>query len=198
MTAASAKAFVASIDIDTLPVFARTIAELAKLSPRGERAPLPELTEVVLHDPLLTLRLLAAVNNRRSRLGAEITTVEHAIMMMGVQPFFQRFSRLVSVEDHLRSKPAALLALRRTASRAHHAAYQARDWAIYRADIESEEVSSPPPWPNCRRWCWSASRRTTSPNSVWKNCAQPCSKPAAYRSCWPRSWTRARAPIRAP
>jgi hypothetical protein len=142
MTAANASVeqFVASIDFSALPVFARTIAEIGKLAPRGERAPLPELTELVLHDPLLMLRLLHTVNSRRSRLGAEITTVEHAIMMMGVQPFFQRFSRLVSVDDHLRARPAALATVRRAASRAHHAAYQARDWAIQRADIESEEV----------------------------------------------------------
>lgn len=136
----SAHQFVAGIDLSAIPVFARTIAELGKLAPRGERAPLPEITEIVLHDPLLVLRLLHAVNTRRSRLGAEITTVEHAIMMMGVQPFFQRFSQLVSVEEQLKSRPSALAALRRAASRAHHAAYQARDWAIYRSDIESEEV----------------------------------------------------------
>lgn len=142
MTAANANAreFAAGIDLGALPVFARTITELGKLAPRGERAPLPDITEIVLHDPLLMLRLLHTVNNRRSRLGAEITTVEHAIMMMGVQPFFQRFSRLVSVEDRLAADPAALATLRRLAARAHHAAYQARDWAIYRSDIESEEV----------------------------------------------------------
>lgn len=142
MTAASTSAaqFVAGIDLPAIPVFARTIAELAKLAPRGERVPLPEITEIVLHDPLLILRLLQAVNNRRSRLGAEITTAEHAIMMMGVQPFFRHFSQLASVEDRLAAQPTALAVVQQVASRAHHAACQARDWAIHRADIESEEV----------------------------------------------------------
>lgn len=140
MSEQNAKQWVGGISIAELPVFSHTISELAKLAARGERAPLNDITEVVLHDPLLTLRLMATVNNRKSRLGAEITTVEHAVMMMGVQPFFHRFAELGSVEDRLKSNPHALAALRRTASRAHHAAYQARDWAIYRADIESEEV----------------------------------------------------------
>lgn len=140
MSALHAKQWVADVSIAELPVFSHTISELSKLSLRGERAPLNDITELVLHDPLLTFRLLAAVNNRKSRLGGEITTVEHAIMMMGVQPFFHRFTRLTSVEERLSSNPRALSALRRVASRAHHAAYQARDWAIYRTDIESEEV----------------------------------------------------------
>ena len=140
MSAQNAKQWVGSISVAELPVFSNTISRLTKLAARGERAPLNDITEVVLHDPLLTFRLLAAVNNRRSRLGAEITTVEHAIMMMGVQPFFHRFAKLVSVEDRLQSWPQALHTLRRVASRAHHAAYQARDWAIHRTDIESEEV----------------------------------------------------------
>lgn len=140
MSAQNAKQWVGGISIAELPVFSHTISELAKLALRGERAPPNDITEVVLHDPLLTLRLMAAVNDRKSRLGAEITTVEHAVMMMGVQSFFHRFANLVSVEDRLKSSPRALAALRRTASRAHHAAYQARDWAIQRTDIESEEI----------------------------------------------------------
>lgn len=140
MSAQNAKQWVSGISIAELPVFSHTISELAKLALRGERAPPNDITQVVLHDPLLTLRLMAAVNNRKSRLGAEITTVEHAIMMMGVQPFFHRFAGLISVEEHLKSDPRALDALRCTVSRAHHAAYQARDWAIYRTDIESEEI----------------------------------------------------------
>lgn len=142
MTAATIRAQhgLAGVDLSTLPVFGQTIAELGRLAPRGERVALPELTDIVLHDPLLVLRLLQTVNGRRSRLGAEITTVGHAVMMLGVQPFFQRFSGLTSVEERLASRPAALADVQRRASRAHHAAYQARDWAIQRADIESEEV----------------------------------------------------------
>lgn len=140
MSIENARQWVSSISLNDLPVFPQTIHELSRLAARGERAALTDIAEVVLHDPLLTLRVLAAVNNRKSRLGGEITTIEHAIMMMGVQPFFNRFAQLVSVEEKLQSNPQALSHLRRSASRGHHAAYQARDWAIYRSDIESEEV----------------------------------------------------------
>ena len=140
MSAQLAQQWVAGIALADLPVFSNTISELQKLSVRGERAPLTDIADVVLHDPLLSLRVLAAVNNRKSRLGGELTTIEHAIMMMGVQPFFTRFSNLTSIEERLQSNPQVLTVLRRAASRSHHAAYQARDWAIYRSDIESEEV----------------------------------------------------------
>jgi HD-like signal output (HDOD) protein len=141
MTLAKAKEWIGGLPTADLPVLAASIAEIERFGARGERTPLTDLADVVLHDPLFTLKVLAKVNGRRkSRLGADITTVEHAIMMMGVQPFLFQFSKLTSVEDFLKGKNAGLSSVHEVASRAHHAACQARDWAICRQDIESEEV----------------------------------------------------------
>lgn len=123
------------------PVLRQTIAELGKLAGRAEHVKASQIADAVLRDPLMTLKVLHLVNGRsRSRLSNEITTVEHAIIMMGVGPFFNRFADLLAVEDALAPVEGALPELMRVLSRAHHAAWQARDWAIFRADMKSEEV----------------------------------------------------------
>lgn len=124
-----------------MPVLQRSIRELGKLAKRMEKVTAGEIADVVLHDPLMTLKVLCLVNGMsRSRLSNEITTVEHALMMLGVGPFFAHFSNLTAVEESLQEFDGALSGLMQAMSRAHHAAWQARDWAIFRADMKSEEV----------------------------------------------------------
>lgn len=124
-----------------LPVLSVSALEFGKLAARGERAPPNDIVDVILHDPFFTLNVLRAMGERkRGRLAGEITTIEHAVMMFGAKPFFERFAKLQVIEEQFKSNPRALLQLRRALSRAHHAACQARDWAIHHQDIESEEV----------------------------------------------------------
>ncbi len=132
---------VGRLSSEDLPVLAKTAAEIAKQAIRGERASAQDISDIVLHDPFFTLNVLRAISMRkRSRLSSEITTIEHAVMMYGAKPFFERFANPTIIEDQFKGNPQALLQLRRCLSRAHHAACQARDWAIYRNDMESEEV----------------------------------------------------------
>jgi len=132
---------VGRLSSEDLPVLAKTAAEIAKQAVRGERASAQDISDIVLHDPFFTLNVLRAISMRkRSRLSSEITTIEHAVMMYGAKPFFERFANPQIVEDQFKGNPQALLQLRRSFSRAHHAACQACDWAIYRNDMESEEV----------------------------------------------------------
>lgn len=133
--------WVDDLKIWDIPVLQRSIKELAKLSGHTQKITASEISEVVLHDPLLTLKVLCLVNGMsRSRLSSEISTVEHAVMMLGVGPFFNRLDNLSPVEVKLKAVDGALPGLMQTMSRAHHAAWQARDWANFRADIKSEEV----------------------------------------------------------
>lgn len=123
------------------PVLGSSIIEMAKQATRGERAIPADIATIVLRDPFFIMNVLRAVGIRkRGRLSSDITTIEHAIMMMGAKPFFLRFAQLNRVEDKLKAYPRTLLQLRRACSRAHHAACQARDWAIQRQDMESEET----------------------------------------------------------
>lgn len=126
---------------DDLPILSVSAAEFDTLAARGERADPADISDVVLHDPFFTLNVLRAMGARkRGRLAGEITTIEHAIMMFGVKPLFEHFAQPSIIEARFKANPRALLQLRRALSRAHHAACQARDWAIFRQDIESEEV----------------------------------------------------------
>jgi len=79
--------------------------------------------------------------NRHAKQNADITTVEHALMMLGVTPFFTHFSNLPAVETTLAEQPQALDGLRHVVHRAHQAALFANDWANLRADRDASEVA---------------------------------------------------------
>lgn len=129
------------LEAGDLPILARSARELAQLATRGERSAPNDIADVVLRDPFFTLNVLRTISARKqSRLSGEVTTIDHAIMMFGVRPFMERFRKSDVLDDRFHADHAALLPLRRAMSRAHHAACQARDWAIQRADMESEEV----------------------------------------------------------
>lgn len=137
----SMESLVERLKTPELPVLRRTIAEISRLGARGEKMSTTELASVILRDPLMTLKVLQVANGARSRhFGSEITTVEHALLMLGIPPFFSHFSKLTAVEDRLQEQQQALTGLMKAFSRAYHAAYQAQDWAILRTDIKAEEV----------------------------------------------------------
>jgi HD-like signal output (HDOD) protein len=124
-----------------MPVLASTVAELAALAADEERATPQRVAAVVLHDPLMTFKLLQYIQlNRHARQSTEITTIAHALMMLGLEPFFRHFRNQQTVESRLGAFAPALAGLRAVASRARHAALYARDWAVLRHDIEIDEV----------------------------------------------------------
>lgn len=133
--------WVTFLETRDVPVLRRTISEFAKMRPNAENISGSQLAVIILRDPLMTLKLLRLANgSRRGRLSNEITSVEHAIMMMGVGPLFKQFSSLVALEDMLADQEQSLSSVRQVYCRALHAAYQARQWAIQRQDIRVEEV----------------------------------------------------------
>jgi len=124
-----------------MPVLGRTVAELAALAANEEQATPQRVAAVVLHDPLMTFKVLQYIQlNRHASQSTEITTIAHALMMLGLQPFFRHFRAQQTVESRLGAFPPALAGLRAVASRARHAALYARDWAVLRHDIEIDEV----------------------------------------------------------
>jgi hypothetical protein len=126
---------------DDLPVLRRTAAELARLATKGDKSSAAEIAGVLLLDPLATLRLLHLANSmRRGRLGTEVTTVEHAVVLLGIPPFFSRFRNLRVVEEEFKDRPQVLRRLLSIMSRSHHAAVQAGEWAALHRDMKAEEV----------------------------------------------------------
>ncbi len=125
-----------------LPVLRQTANALDKLRDDAERVNGRVLSTTILQDPLMTLRVLIYLAEHRHKAQmTDVTTIERALMMIGVTPFFRDFAKLSLVEDQLKSHPKALLGLLKVINRAHKAARWARDWAILRHDLDVDEIT---------------------------------------------------------
>lgn len=126
-----------------LPVFAHTREVLSQQRRRAEDITTREIAQTVLADPLATLHLLHTANQRGSRMGSEVTTVEGGLMMLGIGRYLDEARQLPILEESQFARDgkrmAALQALTR---RAHHAAWQARDFAVLHSDVRAEEVQA--------------------------------------------------------
>lgn len=135
-------AWVAFFTQAELPVLRHTQQELERLRDNAENVNGRVLSAAILRDPLMTLRVLAYIEERRKgRQTTDITTIERALMMIGVGPFFRDFNNLPQVEEQLKSHPQALLGLIKVTNRSRKAAHWARDWAILRHDLDVDEIT---------------------------------------------------------
>jgi hypothetical protein len=133
--------WVAMLRETELPVLGRTVAELQRLQEDEVGATPARIADVVLHDPFMTVKVLLYLQRHRSlRRSADITTIAHALMMLGLSPFFEHFGVQPAIEDALAADAVSLHGVRMVMSRARHAALYARDWAHTRHDVDPEEV----------------------------------------------------------
>lgn len=125
-----------------IPVLRQTARGLAEACERIDSITGRGIAAIVLHDPLMTVRVLRfTVRHHAKRQLKEISTVEHAVMMLGIEPFFRHFEKFDIVEDTLKSHPQSLLGLLHTIRRVQRAAFYAGDWAATRRDLSVEEIS---------------------------------------------------------
>lgn len=124
-----------------IPVLRQTARALTEARERVDRINVREVAAIVLRDPLMTARVLrfSAAHRGRRQLH-DISTIEHAVMMLGVEPFFHHFAQFDIVEDLLQQQPQALLGLLHVIRRAQRAGRYAFEWATFRCDLNSEEV----------------------------------------------------------
>ncbi len=138
----SIDSYIAYFSQQALPVLRSTVRELDELRADEENVSGRRLAAVVLSDPLMTLRVLSYLETHRGvQQNHDITTIERAIMMLGVSPFFAKFSDLPTVEAQLARHPRALLGVLQVIGRARRAANWAHDWAIIRHDLDVDEVT---------------------------------------------------------
>jgi HD-like signal output (HDOD) protein len=124
-----------------VPVLGSTVEALRRMRRDEDRVSAREISRLVLRDPLMTLKALRfAEANRGNRQSADITTVEHVVMMHGISNFLRAFVNVTALEDVLARDPVALEGARAVVSRAQHAAAYARSIAFQRHDSESDEV----------------------------------------------------------
>lgn len=135
-------AWVAYFGTANIPVLRHTTQQLAELRANAHQSNARVISSVILHDPMMTLRVLSYIESKRSKSRkTDITTIERALMMIGMEPFFNDFQNLPLVEDHLKAHPRALLGLLKVINRARKATHWARDWAIQRHDLDVDEIS---------------------------------------------------------
>jgi HD-like signal output (HDOD) protein len=133
--------WVRSLSTRDLPVLRSSVDALDRMRKDEDGVTARDLADVILRDPLLAARVLRYSQARlTSRQPTEVTTVEHAIMMHGVTPFFRQFQNLQTLEDALGAHPRALRGALGVISRAYHAATNARHFAALRHDLEGDEV----------------------------------------------------------
>ncbi len=134
--------WVAFLNDRNLPVLRQTARAIAEARERADRINVREIADIVLHDPLMTVRVLRfSASHRGRRQLQDISTVEHAVIMLGVEPFFHQFTQFDVIEDLLASQPQALLGLLHVIRRAQRAAHYALEWATWRCDLNAEEVA---------------------------------------------------------
>jgi len=125
-----------------LPVLRVTKRRIAEMRTDLERVDARELARLILQDPVMTVRVLAFTQPMRGRsLQHDITTIASSVVMAGIEPFFNHFSQLFTIEDQLKEAgPHALLGVLQIVRRAQRAADYAQDWAVWRHDVNMEEV----------------------------------------------------------
>jgi HD-like signal output (HDOD) protein len=135
-------AWVVLFSTSSLPVLRVTKRHLEEMREDIDRVDARELARVILHDPIMTVRVLAYIQPFHGRsLPHDITTIAGAIMMSGLMPFFRRFEALPTIEDSLKGQdPHALLGVLHVIRRAQRAAEYAHEWALWRHDMNMEEI----------------------------------------------------------
>ena len=122
-----------------VPVLKRTVRELREA--RDQDHEVHVVTTILRHDPLMTLILLRYLqqNKRRSQVD-EVVQVEQALMMIGLQGFYDKVVPGLLAEDVLKSQPAAIIGLLHSVQQATRSAYFARDWSIRLKDLHFDEI----------------------------------------------------------
>lgn len=127
---------------NSLPVLRVTKRRLDEMRQHIDDVDARELSRVVVQDPMMTARVFAFTQSIGSRsLQRDITTIASAVMMIGIEPFFKRFDDLPTIEGMLKGEDKhALLGVLQIIRRSQRAADYAQEWAIWRNDVNMEEV----------------------------------------------------------
>jgi HD-like signal output (HDOD) protein len=126
-----------------IPVLMETAEALEQMRATEDDVDAHSLAELIVTDPLMTLKVLAHASElRRGRLLGETETVTAALVLMGISPFFRTFETLPTLEDALADNEEALLGLARVMQRAERASRFALSFAVHRADPDAQIIHS--------------------------------------------------------
>lgn len=133
--------WVALFDHATLPVLASTAQTLEDLRPNEDAVDAHLLADAISNDPLMTVKLLALVaQRRRGREGSDTETVTAALVMLGIPPFFHAFGPQQTVRERLEDLPEARAGFARVLLRSRRAARFAMGFAVHRMDHDAAVI----------------------------------------------------------
>lgn len=125
-----------------LPILKHTARELAALRADEVRLNAHAISKVIASDPIMTVKLLRYLQSHKHRKQtSEVVQVEQALLMLGLEPFFNNIEAKPLIEDMLmKAHAVALPPLLRVVHRSHRASEYAYDWAVHMRDLHFEEV----------------------------------------------------------
>jgi len=124
-----------------IPALRQTLRELQALRETGDKASALDVSHIIARDPLMTALLLRYLQSHKHRSQtSEVLEVEQALLMLGIEPFFNNIVSKVSVEEMLSTQTPALISALRVVHRSHRASSYAYDWAVRLRDLHYEEV----------------------------------------------------------
>lgn len=132
--------WVAFLSHTEIPVLKQTLRDLQILHEDDDVSP-HAIAAIIARDPLMTALLLRYLqqHKRRSQT-SEVLEIEQALLMLGIEPFFNKVVSKVSVEEMLGTQIPVLVDTLRVVHRSHRASSYAFDWAVRLRDLHFEEV----------------------------------------------------------
>ena len=125
-----------------MPILRQTVRKLEEARQNIDKVSGRDITAIVLQDPLMAVRVLAYIQPFRGKhLRSDITTIANAVMMLGIEPFFEKLEAPTTIETLLKAEPQALLGVLQVVRRVQRASHYAHDWAFERHDMNIEEVA---------------------------------------------------------
>jgi HD-like signal output (HDOD) protein len=124
-----------------IPVLKQTSRDLSTLMEDQKRLSARSVALVIALDPMMTVKLLRYLQeHKRLSQKSELVQIEQALIMMGVEAFFNKIPAQPLVQDALKGKTEALIQLLHVIHRAHRASEYAYDWAVRLTDLHFEEI----------------------------------------------------------
>ena len=124
-----------------LPVLKHTARDLTALRADDRRLNAHSIAQIIASDPMMTVKLLRYLQqHKRKAQTAEVIQVKQALLMLGVEPFFNNIPPQPLAEEMLKSHAVALPPMLRVVHRSYRASEYAREWAVQLHDLHYEEV----------------------------------------------------------
>ncbi|MBU1425094.1 MAG: HDOD domain-containing protein [Gammaproteobacteria bacterium] len=124
-----------------IPVLKQTERDLAALHQDQNKLSARGVAQTITVDPMMTVKLLRYLQQHKHRSQThEVALVEQALIMLGVEAFFQKIPAQPLVQNVLKGQMDALVHLLHRVHRAHRASEYAYDWAVRLSDLHYEEV----------------------------------------------------------